>query len=267
MSDAPEPLWLQLARADLGVCEAPGAKTNPTIARYYADAGHPEITDDEVSWCAASVGSWLKRAGLPIPPRSASLMAMSYEAYGTPLVTFQPGCVCVFYRTAKRQKDWRRHVAIGLRETKTHIVVIGGNQGNAVSEQRYAKRDLVTMRWPVAATVRELREAGSTDIQVADTLKKVAVGIGGTAMAGAAGHQATTSTPAIPDVSLTLATEKLSALQMMMEGTHAVAKLVFASPWLAAGVLAAVAGYVLARKIERSRVKRAELGHTLSREG
>jgi uncharacterized protein (TIGR02594 family) len=265
MTDASEPLWLQLARADLGVCEAPGAKTNPTIKRYFADSGHPEVEDDATAWCAAATGSWLKRAGLPIPPRSASLMAMSYESYGTPLVTFQPGCICVFYRTAKRQKDWRRHVAIGLRETKTHIHVIGGNQGNAVSEQKYAKRDLVTMRWPVAATVRDLREAGSTDIQVADTIKKVAVGIGGTAMAGAAGHQATT--PAIPDVTLTLATEKLTALQMMMEGTHAVAKLVFASPWLAAGVLAAVGGYVVARKIERTRVRRAELGHTLSSEG
>jgi uncharacterized protein (TIGR02594 family) len=266
MSDASEPLWLQLARADLGVAEQPGTKSNPLIKRYFADAGHPSVEDDsETAWCSAASCSWLKRSGLPIPPRATSLMAMSFESYGAKLDTFQPGAICIFYRTTKREKDWRRHVAIGLRETRTHIICIGGNQGNKVSEQKFAKRDLVTMRWPVAATVRDLREAGSTDIQVADTLKKVAVGIGGTAMAGAAGHQATT--PAIPDVSLTLATEKLTALQMMMEGTHAVAKLVFASPWLAAGVLAAVGGYVVARKIERTRVRRAELGHTLSSEG
>jgi hypothetical protein len=68
-------------------------------------------------------------------------------------------------------------------------------------------------------------------------------------------------------VTITQATEQLTGLQMLMEGSHAVAKLVFASPWLAAGVLAAVGGYLVARKIERTRVRRAELGHTLSSEG
>jgi uncharacterized protein (TIGR02594 family) len=264
-----EPPWLQLARADLGICETPGPKSNPTIKRYFADAGHPEIEDDsETAWCAAASCSWLRRAGMPVPPRAASLMAMSFESYGVALDAFKPGCICVFYRTARREKDWRRHVAIGVRETRTHIHVIGGNQGNEVSEQRFAKRDLVCMRWPVAATVRELRDAGSTDIASADTLKKVAVAAGGTAITGAAANQATAPpTPAIPDVSLTQATEQLSAIQLFMEGASNVAKLVFAHPWLAAGAIAAVGLYVVARRIERNRVRRAELGHALSLAG
>jgi uncharacterized protein (TIGR02594 family) len=265
MNDGIEPLWLQLARADLGVSEVVGPKASPVIKGYFRDAGHPEIEDDVTAWCAAASCSWLKRAGFPIPPRASSLMAMSFESYGTPLKTFKTGAICIFYRGAKREKTWQRHVAIGVKETKTHIVCIGGNQSDSVSEQKFPKKDLVAMRWPVAATVRELRSAGSTDIEAADTLKKVAVSAGGVAATGAAAQQATA--PAIPDVSIPQVTEQLSALQLFMEGTTNVAKLVFASAWLVAGVLGAVAVYLVARKIERARVKRAELGHTLSRAG
>jgi uncharacterized protein (TIGR02594 family) len=260
-----DPLWLQLARSDLGVSEVVGPKASLVIKGYFRDAGHPEIEDDETAWCAAASCSWLKRAGMPVPPRATSLMAMSFESYGVPLDAFKPGCICVFYRGAKREKTWQRHVAIGVRETKTHIVCIGGNQSNSVSEQKFAKKDLVAMRWPVAATVRDLRSAGSEDIATADTLKKVAMAAGGTAATGAAAHQATG--PMVPDITITDASGQLTALQQFMEGCHAVAKLVFASPWLVAGILGAIAVYLVARRIERARVKRAELGHTLSRQG
>jgi uncharacterized protein (TIGR02594 family) len=246
-----DPLWLDLARSDLGVSEVVGPKASLVIKGYFRDAGHPEIEDDETAWCAAASCSWLKRAGFPVPPRATSLMAMSFESYGVALDEFRPGAICVFYRGAKREKTWQRHVAIGVRETKTHIVCIGGNQSNSVSEQKFAKKDLVAMRWPVAATVRDLRSAGSEDIATADTLKKVAMAAGGT----------------VPDITITDASGQLTALQQFMEGCHAVAKLVFASPWLVAGVAGAIAVYLVARKIERARVKRAELGHTLSRAG
>jgi uncharacterized protein (TIGR02594 family) len=260
-----DPLWLDLARSDLGVSEVVGPKASLVIKGYFRDAGHPEIEDDETAWCAAASCSWLKRAGFPVPPRATSLMAMSFESYGVALDEFRPGAICVFYRGAKREKTWQRHVAIGVRETKTHIVCIGGNQSNSVSEQKFAKKDLVAMRWPVAATVRDLRSAGSEDIATADTLKKVAMAAGGTAATGAAAHQATG--PMVPDITITDASGQLTALQQFMEGCHAVAKLVFASPWLVAGVAGAIAVYLVARKIERARVKRAELGHTLSRAG
>jgi uncharacterized protein (TIGR02594 family) len=142
-----EPLWLQLARSDLGVSEVVGPKASLVIKGYFRDAGHPEIEDDATAWCAAASCSWLKRSGFPIPPRATSLMAMSFETYGAPLDTFKPGAICVFYRGAKREKTWQRHVAIGVRETKTHIVCIGGNQSDSVSEQKFPKKDLVAMRW------------------------------------------------------------------------------------------------------------------------
>jgi hypothetical protein len=206
MTDATEPLWLQLARSDLGLKEVAGAAANPRIVQMYAAVGHGECTSDEIAWCAASTGFWLKSAGLPIPPPNVNLLARSYLTHGVPC---EP------------------------------------------------------------ATVKELREAGSSDSATADTIKKVAIAAGGVASAGAAANQATAppAIPTFPDVSITQATEQLSAVKMFMEGTYAVASLVFAHPWLAAGLVVAVGGYVVARKIERTRIRRAELGHALSRAG
>jgi uncharacterized protein (TIGR02594 family) len=263
MSDASEPLWLQLARADLGLKEAPGKRASPRIAEMFAAVGHSECDSDEMAWCSAATGSWLKSAGLPIPPRNVNLLARSYLSHGAPCEP-KPGAIAIWPRG---KSSWQGHVNIVESVTPDgKVVCIGGNQSNAVTRTKPQDASkALGFRWPVAATVKDLRDAGSTDIQIADVLRKGAVAIGGTATAGAAAHQATA--PSLPDVTLTQATEQLTGLQMLMEGSHAVAKLVFASPWLAAGVLAAVGGYLVARKIERTRVRRAELGHTLSSEG
>jgi hypothetical protein len=49
MNDGIEPLWLQLARADLGVSEVVGPKASPVIKGYFRDAGHPEIAQGSPS--------------------------------------------------------------------------------------------------------------------------------------------------------------------------------------------------------------------------
>jgi uncharacterized protein (TIGR02594 family) len=264
MTDATEPLWLQLARSDLGLKEVAGAAANPRIVQMYAAVGHGECTSDEIAWCAASTGFWLKSAGLPIPPPNVNLLARSYLTHGVPCEP-KPGAIAIWPRG---KSSWQGHVNIVEKVTPDgKVVCIGGNQSNAVTRTKPQDASkALGFRWPVAATVRELRSAGSEDIEAADTIKKVAIAAGGVSATGAAANQATQS-PVVPDVSLTQATEQLSAIQLCMEGITNVAKLVFAHPWLAAGVLVAVGLFAVARKIERARVKRAELGHTLSRAG
>ena len=90
-----QPRWLELAWADLGVAEAPGAANNPRVVRYYADAGHPEVTADEVAWCAAFVGACLERAGVA---STRSLMARSYLAWGEALDEPRTGAIAVLSR-------------------------------------------------------------------------------------------------------------------------------------------------------------------------
>lgn len=139
-----EPKWLKLARAELGVKEAPGEANNPTVLRYYADAGHPEINADSVAWCSAFVGACLERCGVA---SSKALNARSYLNWGKPVDKPFPGCVAVFSRGDPR--GWEGHVAFFLEEVGNKVKVLGGNQGDCVSIATYDKSRLLGYRAPV----------------------------------------------------------------------------------------------------------------------
>ena len=139
-----DPKWYRLAKAELGVKEYKGDDDNPRVLRYYADAGHPEIDNDEVAWCSAFVGAMLERSGRPC---SKSLAARSYLQWGKKLSKPKIGCVVVFSRGNPR--GWQGHVGFYAGETKTHILVLGGNQRNQVSVAKYPKSRLLGYRQPV----------------------------------------------------------------------------------------------------------------------
>lgn len=128
------------ARAHLGVKEWPGAKSNPAVEVFFARAGHPGLTD-EVPWCAAFVGAVLAECG--IQP-SGNLMARSYANWGRAVSTrdAQPGDVVVF----RRGKPPQGHVAFFLSWSGSRLHVIGGNQGDQVSEANFAVEDVVAIR-------------------------------------------------------------------------------------------------------------------------
>lgn len=148
-----DPVWLKLARAELGTKEEPGAANNPAVLAYYRDAGHPEINADSVAWCAAFTGAMLERAGYP---GSKQLNARSYLTWGKETSKPSPGCVAVFSRGDPR--GWEGHVAFYVGETATTVKVLGGNQGDAVTVAEYPKSRLLGYRVPVtAANSRTLR--------------------------------------------------------------------------------------------------------------
>jgi hypothetical protein len=63
--DAGEPKWLQLARADLGIRELPGAVANPAIMRAWQYCDFKPPAGNETAWCSAKANEWLQCAGLP----------------------------------------------------------------------------------------------------------------------------------------------------------------------------------------------------------
>src|SRR5262245_10094655 len=140
-----EPKWLELARAELGVAEIVGPEDNPRVLAYYADAGHPEVKHDEVAWCAAFAGAMLKRSGKPTPPKNVSLLARSYETYGSKLAEPRVGCLAVFPRGAA----WQGHVGfVAGVHGSGNIDLLAGNQGNRVSIVLCASKDAVAFVWP-----------------------------------------------------------------------------------------------------------------------
>lgn len=133
--------WMDAAWSHVGVRETKGKAATPAIVAMYADAGHAEVTSDEVPWCAAFVGSCLKGAGLP---NTGSLLARSYLDYGTKLDEPKVGCIAIFKRGAPPSG----HVAFVTGWGSGNIRVLGGNQGDAVSEANYRESDVLGYRWP-----------------------------------------------------------------------------------------------------------------------
>lgn len=135
-----EPLWLTIARRELGVTEKAGKATNTRILDYYRASGAASVTQDETPWCAAFCGYCLEEAG---HKGTLSLAARSYLRWGKETKP-KLGAIMVF----KRGSGWQGHVAFYLSETKTHYTVLGGNQGNSVSIRNYRKDDFLAARWP-----------------------------------------------------------------------------------------------------------------------
>ena len=125
---------MTLAKADIGTWEFAGDDHNPKVLAYYDDAGHPEIGNDEVPWCAAFVGAILVRAG---GKGTNSLLAQSYLKWGVKvdIKDAKPGDVVVIKRGSK---SWQGHVFFfhSWHDAKT-INGLGGNQGDQVNVKKF----------------------------------------------------------------------------------------------------------------------------------
>lgn len=168
---------LEIAQSYIGTAEGPGPEDNPAIMAMYASVGHDWVEHDSVAWCAAFVGHCLEKAGLRSTRR---LNARSYLDWGIPvdLADAQPGDIVVFSRGSK---SWQGHVGFFVKTAGATIEVLGGNQSDAVTIQRYAKSRLLGVRRAgnvapaVTLSVREVQarlkalgyhEVGQVDGQV-----------------------------------------------------------------------------------------------------
>jgi uncharacterized protein (TIGR02594 family) len=134
--------WLIEAWREFGERERPGSAENPRIVALFRDAGHASVTKDETAWCAAFCGACLERAGIR---STRSLMARSYLEWGARLDVPRMGAIAVFSRGSDPALG---HVGFYLGEAGSDVVLLGGNQGNAVSVTRYPKSRLLALRWP-----------------------------------------------------------------------------------------------------------------------
>lgn len=132
----------EIAQGYIGTTEGPGPEDNPAIMEMYASVGHDWVEHDAVAWCAAFVGHCLEKAGLRSTRR---LNARSYLDWGIPvdLADAQEGDIVVFSRGSK---FWQGHVGFFVKTAGAMIEVLGGNQSDAVTIQRYAKSRLLGVR-------------------------------------------------------------------------------------------------------------------------
>ncbi len=136
-------MWtlFEFAQRFIGMKEVPGSQDNDAVLTMLKlDGDWPD--HDEVPWCSAFVNflAWLLRL-----PRSKSLMARSWLGVGTPVdleAAIPRYDIVIFKRGGGDQPgpdvlNAPGHVAIYAGVQGGDVIVIGGNQGNAVSMGRY----------------------------------------------------------------------------------------------------------------------------------
>ena len=130
------------AKKLIGQHEIEGDKDNSTIMQCYKECGHPEIKHDETPWCAAFVGAMLYRANLK---GTGGLSAREYEGWGVSLKFPIYGCIGVKKRVGS---GWVGHVGFVVAVNPQQIVMLGGNQGDAVSVAAFDRSQFTAFRWP-----------------------------------------------------------------------------------------------------------------------
>lgn len=149
-----EPLWLEIAWQESlsGVCELAGPQENAARIIEYHSATTLRATTDEVAWCSSLVNWCLLQAGQDIT-RSAA--ARSWLSWGLDLRVPAIGCVAVLKRAGKSQPgpavlDAPGHVGFYFgRGSQSEVLILGGNQDNAVNVRAYPLARVLGYRWPV----------------------------------------------------------------------------------------------------------------------
>lgn len=144
----PEPLWLTEARRHMGVREIPGVNHHPLIVQMWKTIKRGGIKDDETPWCAAFVGFCLENVGI-VSSRFES--ARSYLTWGLPLDRPVHGCVVVFTRAGGGHVGF----LVGV-DRQDNLLILGGNQGNAVNVRAFPRSRVTGYRWPLAVPLPEV---------------------------------------------------------------------------------------------------------------
>jgi uncharacterized protein (TIGR02594 family) len=135
--------WLKTALKYTGTKEIKGVKHNWRILSWWRVICAP-FRDDETPWCAAFVGGVLEECGIR-STRSAA--ARSYEKWGVKLDKAAVGAVVVFWRGSLHSGSGHVGFVVG-RNLRNDIMVVGGNQGDAVSIKPFAVNRILGYRWP-----------------------------------------------------------------------------------------------------------------------
>jgi len=123
------------ALSEYGVKEVVGVKDNPRIIKYFDQIGfNGSKLKDETAWCSAFANWIAKTAGYEY---SGKLNARSWLTVGTSTSQPKVGDIVVLWR--QNPKSWKGHVGFFIKQTKSFVYILGGNQANKVCIKAYHK--------------------------------------------------------------------------------------------------------------------------------
>jgi uncharacterized protein (TIGR02594 family) len=135
-----EPHWLREARESIGLREVPGAATSPVIAGWLASLG-AWWRDDATPWCGTAVAAWMQACGIARPKHW--YRAKGWLDWGTPIAAPAVGAVVIF----ERQGGGHVGLVVG-KDAAGRLLVLGGNQGDAVNVRAFDTARVIGYRWP-----------------------------------------------------------------------------------------------------------------------
>jgi len=138
----PELSWIDCARRYIGVREVPGPKNNAVIAGWLSRL-KAWWSDDETPWCGTFAATCVTEAGLT-PPKDW-YRATAWLTLPVSLSRPAYGCIVVF----TRQGGGHVGFVVGV-DRAGNLMVLGGNQGDAVNIKPFAVSRAAGYRWPSA---------------------------------------------------------------------------------------------------------------------
>ena len=136
--------WIKEARKHIGLREVKGSKHNPLILGWLKSL-KAWWANDEVPWCGVFTAECLRVGSRALPKHW--YRASDYLNWGTRLDQPCYGCIVVFTRTGGG------HVGFVVGEDRRgNLMVLGGNQSDAVSIAPFNVGRVSGYRWPPSAT-------------------------------------------------------------------------------------------------------------------
>lgn len=125
---------------------------NPKIVAMHAAVDGKGL-GDEVAWCSSFAAWCFQEAGIHVP-RGVTRAAQSWKnAQGLDELE-QPalGAIAIF---ARGSESWQGHVGFVLGSRPGLLMVLGGNQRNAVTVEPWPTAKLLALRWPACFARRK----------------------------------------------------------------------------------------------------------------
>lgn len=133
--------WIVEGMKYVGLKEIPGARHNLTIVNWLKEL-KAWWQEDETPWCGVYVAHCMKASGIGIPKYYMRAKAWA-DDWGIQIQSPVDGCVVVF----DRQGGGHVGFLVG-RSQDNSLVVLGGNQGNAVTIAKFDRNRVVGYYWP-----------------------------------------------------------------------------------------------------------------------
>jgi uncharacterized protein (TIGR02594 family) len=151
-----KPKWLEVAELELlaGIREIPGSGDNPRIVEYLRSTtlAEPWASNDETAWCAAFVCWCIERAGRQSTD-SAWARGFLRWGVGVSMEIIPHGAIVILKRGREPQPGPETinapgHVGffVGWADP-TRVLMLSGNQANAVNVSAYDAARVIGVRW------------------------------------------------------------------------------------------------------------------------